>query len=240
MGSVKQRLQQSDALVRIVRSTRTARLSARRRARDRAIDEYVRANRTRKLQLGAGSNIRQGWLNTDVYDERKQGEVVYLNARRRFPLEDASFDYVYSEHMLEHFTYADALRCLEECRRVLRPGGRIRVATPSLDRIVGLYAQDDDLARRYVKWSIDAFIPSANAYLPGFTINNMVRNWGHKFIFDRQTLGHALESAGFVDVEEYPVGKSDRAELADLESHGDMIPPEFNAFETLVVEATRP
>jgi hypothetical protein len=88
--------------------------------------------------------------------------------------------------------------------------------------------------------SIDTYIPSANAYLPGFTINNMVRNWGHKFIFDRQTLGHALESAGFVDVEEYPVGKSDRAELSDLESHGDMIPPEFNAFETLVVEATRP
>ena len=211
-----------------------------RATRGRRIDAYLQAHDVRKLQLGTGGNVRQGWLNSDIHDFRRTGEVVYMDAREPFPLPDASFDVVYSEHMLEHLSYGDGQRCLRECIRVLRPDGRIRVATPSLERLIRLYdAELDDVRRRYLRWSIDEFVPDAGAYLPGFALNNFLRDWGHEFVYDRDTLRHALEQAGFMDVEERGVGESGDPRLAGLERHLSEA-PEFNAYETIVLEGRRP
>jgi predicted SAM-dependent methyltransferase len=197
--------------------------------RRKQIERYLAAHDVAKLQLGAGDRPRDGWLNTDLHGYGRS-ELVYLDVRKRFPLPDASFDFVYSEHMLEHLSYAEAQRCLRECLRVLKPGARIRVATPSLEQLAKLY-DGGELAQRYVRWAVATLEPETDATLPGVVINNFFRSWGHRFIYDPQTLRHALGQAGFVDVEERPVG--------ELEQH---LPeePELNAYETFVLEARRP
>jgi hypothetical protein len=58
-------------------------------------------------------------------------------------------------------------------------------------------------------------------------------------VYDEQTLEHALTTAGFVDVRRYAVGDSDDPRLAGLERHMRSV-AEFNAYETLVLEARRP
>jgi predicted SAM-dependent methyltransferase len=231
-----ERLKRVPGAASIVRSGRVVRGRV---ARRKQIDSYLRDHATRKLHLGAGENVLPGWLNTDVSGWRP-ADVVYLDARRPFPLPDASFDAVFSEHMLEHLTYADGQVCLGECLRVLRPGGRIRIATPALDRLARLYDEElTDVQRRYVRWAVDTLGTDGGAYLPGFVLNNFVRAWGHRFIYDEQTLRHGLGSAGFVDMERRQVGESDDPELTGLERH---LPeaPEFNEYETLVIEARRP
>jgi predicted SAM-dependent methyltransferase len=141
--------------------------------------------------------------------------------------------------MIEHLTYAEGRRCLEECHRVLRPGGRIRVATPSLRRVADLYGNDlTELQKRYLQWTVDVFVADADAALPGFAVNNMLRNFGHQFVYDEQTLRHALESVGFADVREWPVGESDDPALVGLERHMRSV-AEFNAYETLVLEGRK-
>jgi predicted SAM-dependent methyltransferase len=205
--------------------------------RRKQIDSYLRLHATRKLHLGAGENVLPGWLNTDVSGWRP-ADVVYLDARRPFPLPDASFDAVFSEHMLEHLTYEEGQQCLRECLRVLRPGGTIRTATPSLERLARLY-DGGEVRERYIHWAVDTLEPEVRAYLAGVAVNNFFRSWGHRFIYDEDTLRHALTEAGFVDVWPSRVGESAHPELAGLERHLSEA-PEINEYETFVLEARRP
>lgn len=48
------------------------------------------------------------------------------------PFDDGEVDFICSEHFFEHLLLADAAILMEECARVLRPGGVIRVACPDL------------------------------------------------------------------------------------------------------------
>jgi len=132
--------------------------------------------------------------------------------------------------MLEHLTYAEGQSCLRESLRVLRRNGRIRIATPSLERLARLYA-GGELPQRYVRWAVDTLKPEVDAPLPGVVLNNFFRSWGHRFIYDPQTLRDALERAGFVGVEEKPLG--------ELEGHLAEA-AEFNEYETFVLEGRKP
>jgi predicted SAM-dependent methyltransferase len=238
-------------LVQVVNLARVSRDHVYRRSQDvrflvtcralrrRRIDAYLRTHLDRRLHLGTGSNVYEGWLNTDITDYLRTNEVVYLDARRRFPLPDGSFDLVFAEHMIEHLTYAEGLHCLRECHRVLRSDGRIRLATPSIEHLIRLYGSElTDLERRYLRWSIDTWV-GGDAYLPGFVVNNMFHNFEHRFVYDRGTLRHALESCGFVDVEEFPVGESCDPRLRGLERHARSV-AEFNELQTMALEARRP
>jgi len=217
------------------------RFAATRSRRRQAIRSYLQKHEVRKLHLGAGRNMLPGWLNTDVTNDLRSPDIVYLDARKPFPFPSASFALVFSEHMLEHLSYRDGLHCLHECRRVLRPSGRIRIATPSLERLIRLFDENQtEVERRYVEWAVDTWVEDADAHLPGFVLNNFMRDFGHRFVYDRATLTRALESVGFTDVEEWRPGESGTPALTGLERHGELIPKEFNELETIVLEARRP
>lgn len=131
---------------------------------------------------------------------------------------------------------------LAECHRVLKPGGRIRIATPDLERIVSLHgAHGDDARARYVRWCTDAFLPHADAYRPAFVINQLFRGWGHRFLYDEETLAASLVTAGFSEPRRRAYGESDDPSLAGVETHGSDQPDrEPFVFEALVVDAERP
>ena len=128
-----------------------------------------------------------------------------------------------------------------ECYRIMKAGGRIRIATPDLETLLSLYAPNkSDIQQRYIKWIIDMCLPEVGVYRESFVINNAFRNFGHQFIYDRITLKSAMEEVGFVDIVSYVPGYSDDELLRELESHGKAVGNEdMSRFETLVLEAKR-
>jgi SAM-dependent methyltransferase len=59
-----------------------------------------------------------------------RSKPIRHDVRKPLPFEDDSVDEIYTSHLLEHLTYADGLRFLEELRRVIKPDGIIRIVSP--------------------------------------------------------------------------------------------------------------
>lgn len=201
------------------------------------INAYLKDGSAKKLNIGCGHNALPGWLNVDYFPEIPH--VAHFNAAKAFPLPPDTFDYVFCEHMIEHVVYEDGLNMLKECFRVLKPKGRIRVSTPDLKFLVDLYSENKTrLQTDYINWATGRFIP-ADFKSDTFVINNFVRDWGHRFIYDRKTLSRALEASGFVHVESFAINQSNDAELRNLENDSRM-PEGFFQLESFTLEATKP
>lgn len=108
------------------------------------------------LNIGCGSHFHDDWVNLDVAP-RDSAVMAHDVTRYPLPFADNTFDAVYHSHVLEHLPKAEAPAFLEDCLRVLKPGGVLRIAVPDLERICRLYlefleradAGDDNATARY-------------------------------------------------------------------------------------------
>ncbi len=132
-------------------------------------------------------------------------KIVWADAVRRIPLPNASVSVAYSSHVLEHLDRVETRRFLAEVRRVLVPGGVFRLAVPDLAKI----------ARAYVDGHIDADGLVAATHLADegsyrgllSTLRFLlVGSRCHKWMYDRRTVVHLLETSSFREVVELPAG----------------------------------
>ena len=203
-----------------------------------SIAKYLRQAATRKLHIGCGSNLLPGWLNTDLFPRDR--EVVKVDAMSTHPFEDETFDYLFSEHIIEHVPFDKGERMLKEHHRVLKKNGRIRIATPNLKFLFGLLSDpSSEMHASYVKWASNTFIRDVPFPHPTFVINNFVRAWGHQFIYDEAILQLVLERAGFTEVKSCVLQTSDDPELRNLENEQRM-PAGFLKLESIILEGTKP
>lgn len=199
---------------------------------------YFESANPRKLQIGSGTNYLAGWLNTDIYPSNR---IMFLDASKKFPFADCMFDYVFNEQFIEHLAYLDGVRFVQECYRVLKFGGKLRIFTPDLKFLVELYNENKtELQKEYIMrvaahgYALDTFIINNFFYL------NTPRGWGHKFIYDYKVLEQLLFLCKFVDVKRCIVGESDDRNLRGIELHGRVLEHEaFNRFESMAVEARK-
>ncbi len=207
---------------------------------DARINEYLLSNLTRKLHLGAGSNILPGWLNADISPHSK--DVLAIDLSKPLPFEDETFDYVASEHFIEHLNLPDGVKFLSECLRVLKRGGMIRLSTPDITRLLALYGnQPTDIQKKYADWVTKTFIGGVKGYNPTLILNNMFYNWGHRFIYDQSLLASVMSQVGFADLTARQVNESLDPNLANIENHGHAVgAPDVNAYETMAIEGRKP
>jgi predicted SAM-dependent methyltransferase len=205
---------------------------------DPALIRYLAKSGPYCLEIGAGWNRRQGWLATDLNPPEGYG-CLRLDATKRFDIPSRSFDYIYSEHMIEHIPFDDGRHMLEECNRILKPGGIIRIVTPSVGFLARVMSSDRGMLEdSYRNWSVATWVPEAPKVTNAFFLNNFVRAWGHAFIYDRETLELSLSLAGYGQIVRCELNNSDHPVLRDL-ANVKKIPPGFLDLESMVVEATK-
>ena len=203
----------------------------------RFLRHYQSKHGVHKLHLGCGLNYLDGWLNTDLKPDSKR---IYLDISNKFSFPNNSFDYIYSEHVIEHMPYLSGKNMLSESFRALKPGGTLRLVTPDILFLIALYQDNKTkIHNDYIAWNSDLFIGNKAPHCALSVINNYVRDWGHQYIYDAPILRKTLAECGFEDIKELKLGKSSISELQNLE-HASRHPDGFLALESLVIEATKP
>lgn len=206
------------------------------RTNQRLARQYLGSTRVPALHIGCGANHLAGWLNTELCP---RGDEIFLDATRAFPLPDHAFDYVYSEHMIEHIPYPDAVRMMRECHRVLRRGGIVRIVTPDLSFLETLLVEPlPPRLQAYVEYAHAERRIDAPAPRGVYVFNHFMRAWGHQFIYNHQVLADLLASAGFAEITRHELNDSPHDALRGL-AKTDRMPPGFLAMESMTLEARK-
>jgi SAM-dependent methyltransferase len=93
----------------------------------------------RLLNFGCGTAFHPEWTNLDAAPVSP--EIIAHDLRSGFPFAAETFDAVYGSHVLEHLEPEAGAQLLQECFRVLKPGGVVRIVVPDLETIARLYLQ---------------------------------------------------------------------------------------------------
>jgi predicted SAM-dependent methyltransferase len=160
----------------------------------------------------------------------RAGSVRYANAAMRIPCSDGEVAAVYSSHMIEHLDRAEARAFLAEVRRVLRPGGVVRIAAPDLSHLVGRYLATGDA---------DSFVTASHLGLDRPAGFRAWLRWTfvgprhHLWMYDGESLSRLLRAAGFANAAVVPPGLTRIADPGKLDL-------QERAAESVYVEADRP
>jgi|APLak6261663543_1056040.scaffolds.fasta_scaffold01953_3 SAM-dependent methyltransferase len=92
--------------------------------------------------LGCGSRFHHDWLNFDL--NATAPGVISCNLLSGVPLPDSHCDAVFNSALLEHLPPDLTAGFLQECRRILKPGGILRIGIPDLERIARVYLEKLD------------------------------------------------------------------------------------------------
>ena len=102
-----------------------------------------------KLNIGSFTTMfHYGWTNTDIRDLSETAEnegyiFRHHDSTKPFPVKDGFVNLIFSSHMLEHLSSAEAVAFLKECYRMLCDGGVIRIAVPDVGVLMKKYTKGE-------------------------------------------------------------------------------------------------
>ena len=198
-----------------------------------------------KYNLGCGDKFFKDYLNVGFWSHLPHN-TAYINPNgvqgsillnwdltKGIPAMDQSLDVVYHSHFLEHLSYKDGWSYLQECHRVLKPGGVHRIIVPDLEKWIQAYVSNDSfLFDKYLKYGLDN-----NAHLYGTKaaiFMGMLHNHGHLCGWDFEMLNYVLIQTGFLEITRVMYQESCLDDIKEIEPYDSL-----RALESLCVECRR-
>ncbi|GAB4174210.1 MAG: glycosyltransferase [Rhodocyclaceae bacterium] len=173
------------------------------------------------LRVGSGKSAVPGFVTVD----RHGGADILADPARGLPFPDSSVGGIYSGDFIEHLSQPQIFAFLRECRRVLAPGARVRIATQDLDELARQYVEDDwrrdRLAQDGLQW-----ISNRAEYL-----NLRMREQGRRWIPNGEALIQMARRCGLERPQRCPINASTQPMFRALETGTD---------STLVLEFDKP
>ena len=154
----------------------------------------LRLSKVTRLSRVAG---RFGLLSAsqrDFISFAKEAGIMWADASTHIPHRDGAVDVVYCSHMLEHLDREGVQAFLKEARRVLRPGGIIRIAVPDIRYHVDNYLTDGDADRFIERTGLTEGRPKTVLQKLTYVI---VGDRHHKWMYDGDSLCRLLAALGF-------------------------------------------
>ena len=130
-------------------------------------------------------------------------DVQFANATKALPVPTGSAEVLYASHMLEHLDRIDVEAFLREARRVLAPGGVIRIAVPDIRALAERYLAEAD-ADEFVAATLMS-VPRPRS-LVGRLQLALIGPRHHLWMYDAASLSKLLLRHGFVDPSALPPG----------------------------------
>jgi predicted SAM-dependent methyltransferase len=141
-----------------------------------------------------------GWTNIDILDldefaRRNCYAFVRSDVMKGFPNGPSdTVDLICASHIIEHLNDVEGLALLKECRRILRPGGLIRVSCPDAQKLYRMYNENrlDEFGE--INGACNKVIPNLRK-LQALLYDN------HKMAYDEELLIKFLKEIGFKKVQ---------------------------------------
>jgi predicted SAM-dependent methyltransferase len=149
-----------------------------------------------KLEIGIGnSRKKNGFISSDLSFKT---DFPY-DLRLGLPFPNESIDLIYSEHVLEHFSYDDLIFLLKDCYRVLKPKGIFSLAIPNAKLYIDAYFNSEKFhfQEKYCRYK--EFKLSYRSRLD--YVNYIFYMDGHhRYMFDEESILIILTDIGFNNV----------------------------------------
>lgn len=142
-----------------------------------------------RLNLGCADKHFDGWVNVDL----DRADVNWNLAAMPWPWEVDSVNEIMASHILEHFDKLDGYRFLNECKRILKPGGTLHIAVPDLDKFIRAKVLNKPELLNGYKWD------DLN-YLGGGDETETRPGWRHLYIYSWESLAYMCKAVGFAVV----------------------------------------
>lgn len=152
-----------------------------------------------KLHLGCGKrNFGEDWIGIDKADfpHIKYKDVTKL------PFRNNEVDLIYASHLIAYFSREELVMILNEWKRVLKPGGILRLATPDFDAIGRLIMLSGH--------SLQSFLGPLYGQMK---VND--KEIFHKTVYNFNNLGYLLYQVGFNNVKKYNFWETEHAQFDD-------------------------
>lgn len=215
-----------------------------------------------KINLGASpEELREGWLGISLFEETDDyilldsnyrifkhiptgGYVMCCDLRHPLPFNNNSIDTIFSSHFIEHIELPEFQRLLGEIKRILKPGGWVRLVTPDMGIWVEkLYNKDKEFFEIYRSQVVKHFGPShwlSKLTNPLQMLNIMLFIWGHRWMWDFETLETELLYLDFKNITHQKFLESNIPNIEEIEN---ILPQSIlssrNA-ESIYIEASKP
>jgi predicted SAM-dependent methyltransferase len=88
-----------------------------------------------KIHLACGTRYIEGCINIDYSRDVRADFYLDIGTQKQ-PFGDNSASEIYLVHAIEHLNKQQGRFCLEECKRVLMPGGKFYIVFPDIRKII--------------------------------------------------------------------------------------------------------
>lgn len=95
------------------------------------------------LHIGNGDQHDDRYINIDARP-LSNVHIVTNKIHKLNMFKDNNVDLIYVCHIMEHIKIYDLQLVLNEFRRVLKPGGVLRISVPDFDKIINIYNNNND------------------------------------------------------------------------------------------------